>query len=106
MDNDFISQAIECCKGIYLLYTLLPRCIIVGTEEIDQIVVNTSMNQNISFARGIRCDFWAIKCLLVSKDAMLNHDDARHPLIEILNGIAKYNWVSLSKEDLIKSSYE
>ncbi|KAF1796997.1 hypothetical protein FB192DRAFT_1347227 [Mucor lusitanicus] len=100
IDTEFVQQVIYLCTEIYTRYEHLALCIMVGTEEIDQIVMNSTMNHNIPFARETRCDFWATECLLVSKDAMLNHDDPRHPLIEILNGIIKYNSVVLSNDSL------
>ncbi|EPB82792.1 hypothetical protein HMPREF1544_10451 [Mucor circinelloides 1006PhL] len=100
VDTNYINEVIRRCTEIYERHALLPRCIIVGTEEIDQIIMDSSMNKNIPFARETRCDFWATDCLLVSKDAMLNHDDPRHPLIEILNGVIKYKWVCLSEDGL------
>ncbi|KAL9557933.1 hypothetical protein MBANPS3_001163 [Mucor bainieri] len=104
VNTEFINQVIMRCTEIYKQYTRLALCIMVGTEEIDQVVMKTSLEHNIPFAREARCDFWATECLLVSKDAMLNHDDPRHPLIEILNGIIKYKWVFLSEDGLLKPS--
>ncbi|GAN10425.1 hypothetical protein MAM1_0353d09966 [Mucor ambiguus] len=87
VNDTFISQAIRCC-----------------TETYEEYCHEHFGPPNIPFAKESRCDLWTTEYLLVSKDAMLNNDDPRHPLIEILNGIVKYNWICLSENGLVKLS--
>lgn len=92
------NQIIQQCTNIFELYNILPICVIIVAQQLDESnIEQSSLHQELPFLREIPCAFWAKQCLLVSsKDSRLNKSELEnHPLLDIIIAITSSEKVIL-----------
>ncbi|KAI9254758.1 hypothetical protein EDC94DRAFT_237067 [Helicostylum pulchrum] len=93
-----LSHIILRCIKIYEIYHVVPICVVIVAQELDETMMeNSTVYQDLSFFREMQSTFWAKKCLLISsKDCWMNRSQLNnHPLLDIVFAIASNNKLML-----------